>query len=156
MHTLGNILWHIPFLGFITAFLTFVTGSLLTLCVIPAPIGLGLIQYSKFLLMPFSYEMVPRKELNVAEQSSAWKTWSNICMVLYLPFGVLAVILTAIQIVLLFVTIIGIPAAMVLAKSLGTYLNPVNKICVPRAVGMAIQQQKDQAQVEKYLGKKDS
>ena len=48
MRTLGNILWHFPFFGFVTALLAFLVGTLLTLLVIPAPIGLGLIQLSKF------------------------------------------------------------------------------------------------------------
>ena len=49
MKTLGNILWHVPFLGFLTALGTFLVGGLLVITVIGAPLGLGLIQLSKFL-----------------------------------------------------------------------------------------------------------
>ena len=54
MRTLGNILWHIPFLGFLSALGTFLIGGLMVITIIGAPLGLGLIQLSKFLLSPFS------------------------------------------------------------------------------------------------------
>ena len=65
MKTLGNILWHFPFLEFVNALLTFLLGGLLVITVIGAPIGLGLIQLSKFLLAPFSSSMVNKKDLNM-------------------------------------------------------------------------------------------
>jgi len=43
MRTLGNILWHVPFLGFLSALGTFIIGGLLTITVVGAPIGLGLL-----------------------------------------------------------------------------------------------------------------
>ena len=64
MRKLANIIWHVPFLGFLNSFFTFILGSILVLTVIGAPIGLGLIQLSKFLLTPFSSEMVSKKDLN--------------------------------------------------------------------------------------------
>ncbi len=127
MRTLGNVLWHVPFLGFVSAFFVFIFGALLTILVIPAPIGLGLMQYAKFLLAPFSNEMISQADIN-AQQNPLWKVWSTVCIILYLPFGIFFAIGTAMQVCLYFVTIVGIPVALVLAKSLGTYLNPVNKI----------------------------
>lgn len=64
MRTLGNIIWHIPFLGFLTAFWTFIIGGILTLTIVASPIGLGLMQLSRFLLTPFSMKMVSRNTLN--------------------------------------------------------------------------------------------
>lgn len=52
MRTLGNILWHFPFLGFLSALGTFLLGVILLITIIGAPLGLGLIQLSKFLLCP--------------------------------------------------------------------------------------------------------
>lgn len=63
MRTLGNIIWNFPFLGFVTAAIVFLIGLLFVVTIIAAPIGLGLIQYSKFLLLPFSYDMVSKSEL---------------------------------------------------------------------------------------------
>jgi uncharacterized membrane protein YccF (DUF307 family) len=110
MRTFTNILWHIPFFGFLDALVVFLLGSLLTILVVTAPIDLGLIQYSKFLLAPFSSQMM-----------SNW-----------IPFGLIFCIVTSFQILGLCISIIGIPMAIILAKSLGTYLNPVHKVCISK------------------------
>lgn len=152
MRTLANILWHFPFLGFITALLTFLTGGFLVLTVIGAPIGMGLIQLSKFLLKPFSNEMINKKEIN-NEQNKLWNTFGFIIRILYFPLGLLITIMTIVQIALLFVSIIGAPVAIVLAKSLSTYFNPVNKVCVPKAVADELSRRKREKQVDEFLNK---
>ena len=136
MRFIGNILWHIPFMGFLNALFAFLFGGLLTLTVVAAPIGLGLLQYSKFLLLPFSYNMVSASDLGI-KQNPLWKAYSFIIMLLYLPFGLVAFICGLLQAVGLAMTVVGIPAALVIIKALPTYLNPVGKRCVPvlHAVG---------------------
>jgi uncharacterized membrane protein YccF (DUF307 family) len=151
MRTLGNILWHIPFLGFLTAFGTFIVGGLFVITIIGAPIGLGLIQLSKFLLTPFSSAMVSKKDLN-AMQNKYWQTFSLIVRILYFPFGLILATAAIFQIAALFITIVGIPVALVLAKSLGTFFNPVNKTCVPRAVKDEMERRKATAQIDQHLG----
>ena len=151
MRTLGNILWHVPFLGFLTALGTFIMGGILVLTVIGSPLGLGLIQLSKFLLTPFSSAMVSKSDLKT-DQNPLWKTFGVVVRVIYFPFGLLLAVATMIQIALLFVTIVGIPVALVLAKSLGTYFNPVNKVCVPKAVQDELGRRKAQVVVNKHLG----
>ncbi|MFA5646730.1 MAG: YccF domain-containing protein [Bacteroidales bacterium] len=131
MRTLANIIWHIPFLGFVTAFWTFIVGGILTLTIVAAPIGLGLIQLSQFLLTPFSRKMVSRNTLN-RRQNRLWQAYGIIVSILYFPIGLVLAIITICQIVGLFFSIVGIPVAIVLAKSLGTFLSPVNKVCVPQ------------------------
>ena len=150
MKTLGNILWHFPFFGFISATLVFLLGGLLTITVVAAPIGLGLIQYSKFLFWPFGNAMTSKKSLNV-QQNKYWVLYSKIVMVIYFPIGLICAACAMIQVVGLFVTIIGIPSALVIAKSLGTYLNPVNKVCVPSAVVDELEKRSAQSSVDKYL-----
>ena len=59
-----------------------------------------------------------------------WKIMEVIAFLLYLPLGILASIITVLQILFLCITVVGIPVAIVLAKSLSTYFNPVGKICV--------------------------
>ena len=86
MRTLGNILWHVPFLGFLSALGTFLIGGLLVITVIGAPLGLGLIQLSKFLLTPFSSAMISKKDLK-ADQNKLWQTFGIIVRILYFPFG---------------------------------------------------------------------
>jgi uncharacterized membrane protein YccF (DUF307 family) len=151
MRTLGNILWHIPFLGFLNALFTFLLGGLLVITVIGAPLGLGLIQLSKFYLTPFSKAMISKSDLKT-DQNKLWKTFGIIVRILYFPFGLVLAILTVIQIAGLFISLIGIPVALVLAKSLSTYFNPVNKICVPKAVADELAQRKAKEQVDKDLG----
>jgi len=151
MRTLGNILWHIPFLGFLSALATFLIGGLLVITVIGAPIGLGLIQLSRFLLSPFSSAMISKKDLK-KDQNKLWQTFGFIVRIIYFPFGFILAIVTIFQIAGLFITIIGIPVALVLAKSLGTYFNPVDKVCVPKAVEDELERRKAQAHVEKHLG----
>lgn len=150
MKALGNILWHVPFLGFLLALVTFLIGGLLVITVIGAPIGLGLIQLSKFLLTPFSSVMISKKDLK-ADQNKLWQTFGIIVRILYFPFGLFLTIITIFQIAGLFISIIGIPVALVLAKSLGTYFNPVNKICVPKAVADEVTSRKAKDQVDKHF-----
>ena len=151
MRTLGNILWHIPFLGFLTALGTFLIGCVFVITIIGAPIGLGLIQLSKFLLTPFSSAMIDKKDLNV-DQNKLWLVYSFIVRIIYFPFGLFLAITTVFQIASLFITIAGIPVALVLAKSLGTYFNPVNKTCVPIAVQIEIEQRRAKEQIARRLG----
>lgn len=150
MKTLGNILWYFPFFGFVSAILVYLFGLLLTITVIAAPIGLGLMELGKFLFWPFGNSMVSKSDLN-EEQNSAWKVYSTIVMIIYFPFGLFLSIIAVIQVIGLFITIIGIPAALVVAKSLGTYLNPVNKKCVPSAVTDELERRKGQDAINKHL-----
>ena len=130
MRTIANILWHIPFLGFLNALYAFLLGLLLTVLVITAPIGLGLIQYSKFLMFPFSTEMVSSSEAG-RQRHPLWAAYSTIIMILYLPLGLVAFLFGLVQCLGLAITIIGLPGAYIIFKSLGTYFNPVGKVCVP-------------------------
>jgi uncharacterized membrane protein YccF (DUF307 family) len=141
----------VPFLGFLSALGTFLIGGLLVITVIGAPLGLGLIQLSKFLLTPFSSAMISKKDLK-ADQNKLWQTFGIIVRILYFPFGLFLAVVTVFQIAGLFITIIGIPVALVLAKSLGTYFNPVNKTCVPKAVADEVASRKAKEQVDKHLG----
>lgn len=128
MKTIGNLLWHFPFFGFITATFTWLFGLLLTATIVAAPIGLGLMEFGKFLFWPFGNAMVSKSELNIV-QNKAWKAYSTIITIIYFPFGLILSFCAIIQLVTLCITIVGIPAGLVVAKSLGTYLNPVNKKC---------------------------
>ncbi len=58
------------------------------------------------------------------------------CQNSLLPLGLLLAIATIFQIAGLFISIVGIPVALVLAKTVGTYFNPINKICVPKQCKM--------------------
>lgn len=51
----------------------------------------------------------------------------------------------------MFISQIGIPTGSVLSKSLGTFLNPVNKKCVHSAVVEELKKRKAQEQIAKHL-----
>ena len=140
MRTLGNIIWNFPFLGFVTAAIVFLIGLLFVVTIIAAPIGLGLIQYSKFLLLPFSYDMVSKSELEgEADKNILWQTYGFILKSVYIIFlGIPMAIVTLIQIIGCFCSVIGIPVAIVMAKSLRTLLQPVGKVCVDHSVAQAL------------------
>jgi uncharacterized membrane protein YccF (DUF307 family) len=146
MRTLGNILWHFPFFGFLTAAFYWLLGLLLTALLVTAPIGLGLMEFGKFLLAPFGQAMVSKEDLQ-AQRNGAWQAYSTIVMILYLPFGVIFVIVSAIHAATLCISIVGIPVALVIAKSLGTLLNPVNKVCVSSAVAEELERRKAGADI---------
>lgn len=139
MRILLNILWHIPFLGFLSAFIAFMFGGLFIITIIGAPLGLGLVETSKFLLSPNTSAMMSKKHFFI-EQSHLRKQVDFIVRVLYIPFGLILVSITLVQIALLYMSIVGKPAALVLYKSLGTLLNPVNIICVPQTVKEKVMQ----------------
>lgn len=149
MRTLGNIIWHFPFLGFVSALINFVFGGLFVLTVVGAPIGIGLIELGKFMLSPFKYQMVKRDDV-YESNNQLWKTYGFIVWLVYLPFGLLFTVILFFRIVSCFLSIIGIPVAIVGAKSLGTYLNPVNKICVPKGVAQEIERRKATAYLDSY------
>ncbi|MFW6046790.1 MAG: YccF domain-containing protein [Candidatus Woesearchaeota archaeon] len=148
MRTLGNILWHFPFFGFLSALSTFLVGGLLFITLVGTPIGLGLIQLAKFFLAPFTHEMVSKKDAQIKE-NKLWKNYGIIIRIIYFPFGLILALITIIQIAGLFVSLIGIPVALVLAKSLRTYFNPVGKICIHRDVSLEIRARKAKEKADK-------
>ena len=81
-----------------------------------SPVGLGLLEYGKFLLAPCSRNMVQRKGVKGDYRSGTWRVWSTVVWVLYLPFGVLLSILLVVDMALFLVaslpTIVGVPVAV--------------------------------------------
>ena len=156
MKSLGNLIWHIPYLGFLNALFTFLIGGLFVISIVGAPIGLGLIQLSKMFLAPFSYAMVSKDELSRhnpdVKETPLWKTFGIIVWIVYLPFGLLLCAISLLQIVAMFCTLIGIPVALVAIKALGTLFKPVGKICVPASVKKEMERRNAESQVNRYLG----
>ena len=93
-----------------------------------------------------------KKDIDL-KQNAGWETYSKIIMILYIPIGLIVTLLAVIQIAVLFLSVIGIPFALVLAKSLNTIFNPVNKKCVPLAIAEELNKRKAEAKVSEYFGK---
>ncbi|MGN0007668.1 MAG: YccF domain-containing protein [Alistipes sp.] len=148
-----NVIWHFPFLGFLFALGYALLGALMCCTVILMPIGLGWLQFAKFLLAPFSSAMVSREDYEMItgeKQNGAYAAFSLVIRILYLPFGCLAAIGTVCVIAAEFVSLIGIPCGIVWAKSLKTIFNPIGKVCVPKVVADEIERVKSTGVVDKY------
>ncbi len=130
-----------PFFGWIAAGLTWLIGFLLTVTVVGIPLGLGLMEYGKFLFWPFGNVMVNKKLLN-KEENSLLEAYKIIVMIIYLPLGLMLWVMGLLQTIALFCTIIGIPVAIVMAKSLSTFFNPINKVKISAAMFEEIERRK--------------
>lgn len=154
MRTLGNIIWHFPYCGFIKSLLYAIGGLFWCITIMGIPLGLGLFQLSLFMLAPFNKGLVTCKDLELLtgeKQNEFVKVWSIIIRILYFPFGLFAAMSSVMMIAAEFVTLIGIPCGLVEAKALSTIFNPINKKCVPRAVAEEIERRKASNTLNKYM-----
>ncbi len=154
LRVIGNIIWHFPFFGFITAAIMFLLGLLFLIPVVTAPIGMGMIQYSKFLLLPFAFTMVKKSDVATGPSNPFFETYGTILKILYVVFfGWWLTILVICQMVGCFISIIGIPAGIVLAKSLDTILQPVGKVCAPVGVVDQVMAKKNAEAAARFMQK---
>ncbi len=145
MKTLCNILWHFPYLGFLFSLGIFLLGALFCLTIIFIPFGKGLIEFAKFLLAPFSRKMVKASDLKYLgryNDNILGKGYNTIIAIIYFPIGLILSICVICIIIAECVTILGIPAAIIWAKSLRTIFNPVAMVCVSDVEYEAIMQRK--------------
>lgn len=149
MRTLGNILWHFPFFGFLFALAYFIWGLICCITIIFIPVGKGFMQFSGFLLSPFKNEMVSESDLvylGRKEKSNLSKGYNLLLKILYFPFGLFNAFSVIFLIAGEFISIIGIPSAIVWAKSLGTIFCPIGKVRVSKEEAKLIRKRK--AEVE--------
>lgn len=145
MRLFANIIWHLCG-GFLVALAYYMFGGLMLLTVIGAPIGLGLIQLGHFCWAPFGKAMVPSAAVG-KEKHSARKVWNVAIGVIWLPFGLFMATVSLLQIAICFITIIGIPVGMAVAKSLPSIIWPAGKVCRRQAVADEIARRKDAAEL---------
>lgn len=162
MRVLFNVLWHVPGMGFLSALLAFLIGLVLTATVVAAPIGLGLVEYGKFLLAPFTRRMIRREDVAGKYKSKTWRIWSTLTRIVYFPLGIVLLVLGLVNIVLSLIivlpTIFGIalwfPQAYTIANSLMTLLNPVGRKSIHYLVAEEMDRIKAKEELEKL--KKES
>lgn len=143
-------------MGFILTITYALIGAILCITIIGIPIGLGFFQISKFYLAPFSRSLVSRKDLETVtgeEQSTLTKIFYLIVRILYFPCGCISAFGSLCHIVGCFLSIIGIPCGIAEAKALSSFFNPINKVCVPRAVALEIERIKNEKTLQKYTQK---
>ena len=97
-------------------------------------------------------KLVRDAELASAPRNKYWQAYSMLIRCLYLPIGLVHVLLVVIVIATLCLSLFGIPWGLAMAKSLGACLNPVGIKCVSQAVAEAVQQRRMRMQVAQRLG----
>lgn len=126
MNFLLNLIWHLPFCGFVFAFFYFLYGVILCCTIILIPVGLKYFQIAKFLLAPFSHALVTEKELAlITGEKPKQGVYTTILRILYIPFGCIAAILGCVTTIGECITIIGIPCGLVWGKTDQDFLQPV-------------------------------
>ncbi len=163
-----NIIWHFPYFGFLAALVYALLGVLLCCTIVLLPMGLGFLNFARFLLSPFTRTMVSKNDLYKCagvSRNMGMKAFGMVIRVLYFPFGLLAAIEAIIMTLICFITIIGIPCGLVWARSITSIFNPVDKICVPKIIADEIERVKQLKSVGQpaeseilntYIGEKGS
>lgn len=149
-----NFWWYVT-LQFVFALFYALWGLILCCTVILVPVGLGMLQFAKFLLAPHTRSMVSKSDLELLtdkSQSKTMETFSTVIRILYFPFGLIAAIVAFFETAAMFISIIGIPNGLVWARSLSFIFNPVNKVCVPESVKKEIDRRKMGSEINSYKG----
>ena len=153
-----NALWHFPFCGFLIAFYYAVVGVIVCCTIIFIPLGISYFQIAKFMMSPFSREMVSRKDLalfnpNIEKEGVLLSILGTIDKILCFPFGLIMSVASCLQMLAYFVTLIGISVGMVYWKMLPTIFNPIGKVCVPKEVADEIAKLKSSKTLDDYKAK---
>lgn len=144
MKVLGNILWYC-FFGWVLALFVLGVGLFFTVTVVGAPIGLGLIEFGKFLFAPMTFEIENKADYKAMKgevTSDAASTYGLICSIAYIPLGAAIAVCIGIFALAMSCTIVGLPIGITLAKSLPFIFNPVGKVCVNATEKEAVRQSK--------------
>lgn len=156
MAALGNVLWHIPFLGFLNALVSALLGLMFFASLVGAPLATGLMALARFFLAPFGHRLINARDLGGAIWAHPlWRVWGWLVMVIWLPVGVILAFATAVQCVLLCLTVVGVPAALALAKAIPALFNPVGKKCVPTAMADELLREKTRSALRRKPGTGD-
>lgn len=125
MALVGNIIWFI-LVGWWSFLLYGLCGVLCCITIIGIPIGKSLFQYAKLMALPFGKVIVKETDINGVENVSAVRRVCGvIANILWLPFGICFFLGNILVMIASAITIIGIPNAIVIAKSCKFMLWPV-------------------------------
>lgn len=125
MALLGNIIWFI-LVGWWNFLLYGFMGLLWCITIIGIPIGKALFQYAKLMTLPFGKVIIKETELKGKENVSAIRrVGGTIANIIWLPIGIILFILNIGTMIACAITIIGIPVAVVIAKSCKFLIWPV-------------------------------
>lgn len=147
MTLLGNIIWFI-FFGWWNFLLYGFLGLVCCATIIGIPIGKALFQYAKLMTFPFGKVIIKETELKGKENVSAIRrVGGTIANILWLPVGIITFILNIGTMIVCAITIIGIPVAVVIAKSCKFLIWPVGAKVITKDEAEALRMEKSMMKV---------
>ena len=125
MTLLGNMLWFI-LAGWWSSLYYTACGVLCCITIIGIPIGKAMFQYAKLMAAPFGKVIVKETDLKGTENVSGIRRFGGtIANILWLPVGIITFLGNIGLMIACTISIVGIPAATILAKSCKFLLWPV-------------------------------
>lgn len=147
MALLGNILWFI-FGGWWNFLLYGFLGCVCCVTIIGIPIGKALFQYAKLMLFPYGKVIVRETDIKGKENVAAIRRAGGlIANILWLPVGVISFILNIGLMIACAITIIGIPFAVVIAKSCTFLLWPIGARVITKQEAETLRMEKSMMKV---------
>ncbi len=147
MAALGNVIWFV-FFGWWNALLDVLAGILFSITVIGIPIGKSLFQYAKLMALPFGKVIVKETDIKGVENVSAVRRAGGvIANIIWLPFGLIMYVGMIVEAIVMAITIIGIPVAVVLVRSAKFIIWPIGAKVITKQEGEAIQMERSMMKV---------
>ena len=138
MRTLLNILWNVPGLGFVSAFLWLLAGCIMALTIIGLPWAKACFTLANYTLAPFGRELVSRRDATGRDSIGTGGLGLLANVLWFLLAGLWLMIAHVIAACACAITIIGIPFAWAHLKLAAAAIAPVGKVVVPGHVAAEI------------------
>jgi uncharacterized membrane protein YccF (DUF307 family) len=142
LRTILNILWNVPGLGFVAAFLWALAGCLMALTIIGLPWAKACFTLANYTLAPFGRELTSRYEVTGRYSLGTGGLGLLANIIWFLLAGWWLIVLHVLAACASAITIIGIPFAWAHLKIAAAALAPVGKVVVPSEVAAEIDRQK--------------
>ncbi|HHV43863.1 MAG TPA: hypothetical protein GXX57_04245 [Firmicutes bacterium] len=121
MTTLGNLIWFVLGGGAL-ALLWLVIGILFYLTIVGIPIGRACLEFAKLSAFPYGKEIIRETELKGKENICwVWRIVNTVLNIIWFPIGLALTLVYFTLAILYFLTIVGIPIAVVYVR-MGQFL----------------------------------
>jgi uncharacterized membrane protein YccF (DUF307 family) len=142
MRTLLNILWNVPGLGFVAAFLWALAGCVMAVTIIGLPWAKACFTMANYTLAPFGRELVSRRDATGRESVGTGGLGLLANVIWFLVAGLWLMIAHVAAACICAITIIGIPFAWAHLKLAAAAIAPVGKVVVPADVAVQIDRER--------------
>ena len=142
MRMLLNILWNVPGLGFVAAFLWAVAGVLMAITIIGLPWSKACFTMANYTLAPFGRELASRYDVTGRPSLGTGDLGLLANIIWFLLAGWWLIVVHVLAACASAITIIGLPFAWAHLKIAVAALAPVGKVVVPTEVAAQIDRDK--------------